>query len=223
MKPNHPFAHHRPFQDAMAWLFIVAVFVAAAVVGIKTDHVLVATLSVMIGHAFVVTGISLCFNFHLQREAARCASDLERLKTVADLNELAPGPQSSLLVKHLHALRSCTRRSDENALLGALACDLYAANASTRHAALVQPALGLLGTCLGLCIMGEHFSSALSSATPTTAMKDALKGLGVAFATTLVGCLCGSLVLSGLAHTAERTIDRLVAQVGAIAELRRQP
>jgi biopolymer transport protein ExbB/TolQ len=87
----------------------------------------------------------------------------------------------------------------------------------------VQPALGLLGTVLGLCLMGENFSDALSATNPTAGMKEALKGLGVAFGTTLVGCLCGSLVLSGLAHTADRAIERLIAQVGALADLRREP
>ena len=207
--------HAEPLKPTLAWLLFVIALSAAVYWGLKHDRVLAVTLVFMGAYAASMIVKSLLLLAAIGKESRRCDHDFTRLLEPGAVAAMASKKAPSLLAKHILACRACPGDGARESLLAGFATDLHNANAGVRQATVALPALGLLGTVLGLTIMGQQFSAALQSDDPLPVMKKAMGGLGVAYATTLLGCMTGTLVLGILASITDAAIDRLAAQIGA--------
>ncbi|NOY40364.1 MAG: hypothetical protein GXP26_00820, partial [Planctomycetes bacterium] len=86
-------------------------------------------------------------------------------------------------------------------------------------AAKVLPAMGLVGTCLGMMgtlrVIGVGAANGADVEAISQAVSGSLPSMAVAISTTLAAAFCGSVVLMGLVHLAKSKVHNFVDELNA--------
>lgn len=224
--PYQPFLV-QPLADAAPWLLYVPIVGAACLVGTASGY-LAETLGFLIcAVGGVYISLTLIFLVGLTwefREAAVLLADLRSGENgvVQDMSGgLTANASHCLAARYLAGLsdlRLRDRQDRAGEVIDGLAVEMHDQCRKARARAEVLPALGLLGTVVGLMVLCAEVGAAAGQEggdDMAEALRGALGGMGTAFATTFVGTLFGAVILNGLAGSAERAVDRLIGELEA--------
>jgi len=222
-----PFQIPSPFRAGISSGVATLAMGVSMAVAYFAEQTTVVFCTLICVFAVVSLARALLFLARLDVEIRRCRRDFRRLQEMSrqDFSLRAFAVPSSLLVSNLVAIeRLGSRRgqSEWRTFVEGLSSDLEAENAKSFAAADAVQCLGLIGTVVGMTLMCIAMDQAIADATDgnvSESVRSAIGGLSAAFLTTLCSSVLGSLLLSGLALIALRSIYQLKAHLLAVSEL----
>jgi hypothetical protein len=169
----------------------------------------------------------------LDHEVSLASRQMKQLIDLDDIEEFLDqtrGPKdSSFFRAHIAALYQIYTVSSEisqDTLIEILHSRLMAKNRKVELLASILITVGLIGTILGLMFMMDELIVSMAAVNEEggliqalTAKGGPLAGLGIAFITTLIGALCGGVILRILSSIVEEGITKYVTLLAEITEV----
>ncbi len=168
---------------------------------------------------------------HLDQEFVEARNIINSIRENKGLNEVVDNlSHSGLFVGHIRSLEKISQvhhKVEQDNLLENMHTMLRFRIRDVNIFASILVTLGLVGTIVGLIIMMEDLTLAIQNIKQDSGgllqsllgAEGPLAGLGLAFYTTLLGSLCGGIILRILASVMDSQITKYVAYVLEMTEI----
>lgn len=164
----------------------------------------------------------------LQTERTSLNEQVEDLGTASSLREFLNEHEDGLFRDHLHAMVKISAHEPDfhqDSLISLLHSKLHARSTVSEMLSGVLVSLGLIGTVAGLIKSTSGLSSvmqAIGSAEDdamASGLRETLGGMGLAFYTTLLGAILGSVVLKVITSVYSSNVDTFSSHLAEVCEV----